>query len=68
VVPGSPASTSGLSTGDTITSLNGHAVGSSTDLRSVLDGLRPGQRVNLTWTSPGGRNDEAAVTLASAQG
>jgi len=68
VVPGSPAATSGLAEGDTITSLDGHAVRSTSDLRSVLGTVHPGQDVSLTWVDPAGQRQRSSVTLASAEG
>ncbi|HVN13871.1 MAG TPA: PDZ domain-containing protein, partial [Kineosporiaceae bacterium] len=64
----SPAATSGLAEGDTITSLDGHAVRSTSDLRSVLGTLHPGQDVSLTWVDPAGQRQRSSVTLASAEG
>ena len=46
VVSGSPAAAVGLSMGDTITSVAGHTISSSTSLRDVLDGFHPGQKVS----------------------
>ena len=65
VVSGSPAAAVGLSMGDTITSVAGHTVSSSTSLRHVLDGFHPGQKVSVTWEDASGASHTATVDLAS---
>jgi S1-C subfamily serine protease len=65
VVSGSPAATAGLSQGDTITSISGHTVSSSTSLRDVLLGYHPGQEVSVTWVDSSGSSHTATVDLAS---
>lgn len=65
VVSGSPAASTGLSAGDTITSLGGHAVTSASSLRSVMDLFHPGQKVNVTWLDPYATSQSATVTLAN---
>ncbi len=65
VVSGSPAAAVGLSMGDTITSVAGHTVSSSTSLRNVLDGFHPGQKVSITWEDASGASHTATADLAS---
>jgi S1-C subfamily serine protease len=65
VVSGSPAAAAGLSAGDTITSVGGHTIPSSTSLRSVLDEFHPGQKVSVTWEDASGTSHAATVDLAS---
>jgi S1-C subfamily serine protease len=65
VVSGSPAATAGMSMGDTITSVAGHAISSSTSLRDVLEGFHPGQKVSVTWAGSSGGSHTATVDLAS---
>jgi S1-C subfamily serine protease len=65
VVSGSPAAGVGLSAGDTITSVAGHTVSSSTSLRDDLDEFRPGQKVSVTWEDSSGGSHTATVDLAS---
>jgi S1-C subfamily serine protease len=65
VVSGSPAAGAGLSSGDTITSVGGHAISSPTSLRGVLDELHPGQKVTVTWEDASGGSHAAAVDLGS---
>lgn len=65
VVSGSPAANAGLSMGDTVTSVAGHTVSSSTDLRNVLEEFHPGQKVSVTWEDSSGGSHTASVVLAS---
>jgi S1-C subfamily serine protease len=65
VVSGSPAAGVGLAAGDTITSVGGHAISSSTSLRDVLDEFHPGQKVSVTWEDSSGSSHTGTVDLAS---
>ncbi len=65
VISGTPAASAGLGQGDTITSVDGHNVSSSTSLRTVMDLLHPGQRVTVTWLDGLGVAHKATVTLSS---
>jgi S1-C subfamily serine protease len=67
VVQGSPAAAAGLTAGDTITSVDGHQVGSISDLAAVMSSLSPGQRVQVTWVGQDGATHSARITLASGQ-
>ncbi|HUX70584.1 MAG TPA: trypsin-like peptidase domain-containing protein, partial [Cellulomonadaceae bacterium] len=51
VIDGTPAQQAGLAAGDTITALDGVAVGSADALSQLLAGYAPGTRVTVTWTS-----------------
>jgi S1-C subfamily serine protease len=64
-IPGSAAAQAGLTQGDQITSLAGHAITSSSDLSSVLANYRPGSKVSISWTEPTGQSHTATVTLAT---
>jgi len=68
VVEGSPAAAAGLVAGDTITSVAGHAVGSVSDLSSVMSSLSPGKSIVVTWVGQDGATDSARITPASGQG
>jgi S1-C subfamily serine protease len=59
----SPAANAGISQGDTITSLNGSAVSSASDLTSMMSGRKPGQKVTVTWTDQSGQSHKATITL-----
>jgi len=65
VVTGGPAERAGLTAGDTITGIDGTAIGGTADLTSVLAGHTPGQTVTITWTDTTGSVHTAAVTLAT---
>ncbi len=65
VISGTPAASAGLGQGDTITSVAGHNVSSSTSLRTVMDLLHPGQRVTVGWLDGFGVAHRATVTLGS---
>ena len=62
---GSAAERAGISAGDVITSVDGHPIGSASDLSSTLAGYAPGDRVTVTWTTTDGTGESATVTLGS---
>lgn len=64
VIDGTPAQQAGLAAGDTITALDGVAVGSADALSTILAGHVPGDQVTVTWTSgTTGASRTATVTL-----
>jgi S1-C subfamily serine protease len=65
VVTRGPAEQAGLTAGDTITGIDGTAIGGTADLTSVLAGHTPGQTVTITWTDTTGSVHNAAATLAT---
>jgi S1-C subfamily serine protease len=65
VTPGSAAAAAGLAAGDTITSLAGHSITSPNQIRSVLNGYHPGDRVSISWTDQMGASHTGTVTLAT---
>jgi S1-C subfamily serine protease len=65
VVPGSPASKAGLSTGDVITALNGRAVASQNGLVALLLPHHPGDKVSVRWIDQLQTSHSASVQLAS---
>jgi S1-C subfamily serine protease len=65
VVSGDPAANAGLVAGDIITSLNGHAVTTGTQLQAELLTLRPGNKVTIGYTNANGVASTATATLAS---
>ncbi|CAM5365137.1 S1C family serine protease [Leifsonia shinshuensis] len=64
VVDGGPAASAGLTSGDTITAIDGTAIGSSQDLTAALAAHHPGDSVAVTWTDASGSSHTAQVTLA----
>jgi S1-C subfamily serine protease len=65
VVQGGAAARAGISAGDVIESVGGHAVTSPTSLRNVLASLRPGAKVSVTWQTQAGQSQSANVVLGS---
>jgi putative serine protease PepD len=63
VVPGGPAASSSLRSGDVIQSVDGHAIGSADDLTSALADNAPGDKVTLGILTPSGNRDSIQVTL-----
>lgn len=64
VIDGTPAQQAGLVAGDTITALDGVAVGSADALSELLAAHQPGDQVTVTWTSgTTGASRTATVTL-----
>lgn len=60
---GSPLYQAGLSRGDIIRSINGHAIGSAADLEAILAAHKPGDQVTVAFEQRG-RNRTARLTLA----
>jgi S1-C subfamily serine protease len=65
VLSGLPASKAGLTAGDTITSLGGHAISSSSDLSGLLLAHHPGDKIDVAWVDASGASHSASVQLAS---
>ena len=65
VLQGGPAQSSGLVAGEDITAVDGTAVRSATGLHDVVSSYRPGQRVTVTYSTPGGRSASAVLTLTT---
>jgi len=64
-LPGSPAAQAGLSEGDVIDSINGHAVSSSSDIQSAIGQDHPGDKVSVAWTDQYGQTNTSTMTLAN---
>jgi S1-C subfamily serine protease len=65
VYSGTPAQSAGLRRGDLIDAIDGSQIGSATELREVLLGHRPGDRISLRWTDTDGHDHTVRVTLAT---
>lgn len=63
VVDGTPAASAGLTAGDTITSVDGTALSTSSALSAAIAAHNPGDDLALTWTSVDGTSHSATVTL-----
>jgi S1-C subfamily serine protease len=60
-----PAAAAGMEGGDVITAVNGHSVGSPSDLLTVLSGYKPGDTVSITWVNLSGKSTTSRITLAA---
>ena len=63
VEPGSPAAAAGISTGDTIVSIDGATISSAPDLSTALGNDKPGASVTVGWVVPSGARHSASVHL-----
>ncbi|MFI5427913.1 PDZ domain-containing protein [Aeromicrobium sp. UC242_57] len=63
VVSGSAAQSAGLTTGSTVTSLNGISIVSADALSAAVAGLGEGDRVTVAWTDSSGQAHTETVTL-----
>jgi S1-C subfamily serine protease len=65
LVSGSAAASAGIDVGDTITAVDGAAVGSAQELSAILKAHQPGDHVAITWTDTTGTSHTATITLAA---
>jgi S1-C subfamily serine protease len=65
VVTGSAAAQAGLTQGDEITSVAGHAVTSADSISSTLATHHPGDKISIGWTDQAGQSHTATVTLTT---
>jgi S1-C subfamily serine protease len=63
--PGMPAAKAGITTGDTITAVNGVAMTSATQLSAAIQAHKVGDTVTLTWITPAGATQSGALTLVA---
>jgi S1-C subfamily serine protease len=61
-----PAAGAGLVAGDVITSVNSQSVSSPASLMHVLQGVRGGSTISLTWVTPSDKTITRTITLESA--
>ncbi|MBM7515637.1 S1C family serine protease [Nocardioides nitrophenolicus] len=66
VTEGSAAARAGIAAGDTVTKVDGTAVGTTEELRAAIAGHDAGARVTVTWTTTAGGTESATVTLGEA--
>jgi S1-C subfamily serine protease len=62
-ISGGPAARAGLTAGDTITSINGQAVGTAASLSSLMQQYQPGQSLQVGWTDGAGQSHVTTVQL-----
>jgi S1-C subfamily serine protease len=65
VVSGSAVAQAGLTQGDEITSVAGHAVSSADGISSALATHHPGDKITIGWTDQAGQSHTATVTLTT---
>jgi S1-C subfamily serine protease len=65
VVSGGAAAQAGLTEGDEITSVAGHAVTSASGISSTLATYHPGDKLTIGWTDQAGQSHTATVTLTT---
>ena len=65
VLPAAAAAGAGITAGDVITSVDGHAVSSPSALQAAMEQHHPGDRVTIGWTDQAGQAQSATVTLAA---
>ena len=65
VVSGEAAEKAGLSVGDTITAVDGQAIGSSSELSRSMLRHHPGDTIKLSWSDASGQSRAASVRLGS---
>lgn len=63
---GSPAAKAGIAEGDRILTLNGQQATDRSTLSEILDGIEPGETVDVTWETDGGSERSGRVTLAAS--
>jgi putative serine protease PepD len=66
VEAGGPAAAAGIRAGDTIVGFDGASIDSTQALGSAIQAHEPGDRVEVEWIDPAGRQQSATVTLAAA--
>jgi len=62
---GSPAAAAGLDQGDVITAVAGRTTSDLSAFTQVINGLRPGQRIAVDWTTVAGSRQMAEVSLGA---
>jgi S1-C subfamily serine protease len=66
VLCATPADTAGITAGDVITAVDGHAVTSPNSLTAILSGYRPGTTVSVTWMDVSGQQHTGQLNLIEA--
>jgi S1-C subfamily serine protease len=65
VQSGSGADDAGIDTGSTVTSIDGNAVSSATQLTHLMVPYQPGDKVKVEWTDSSGQSHSATIELGS---
>jgi S1-C subfamily serine protease len=65
VICDSPAASSGMTAGSVITSVNGQAAGSPSNLGTILAKLKAGDTAQIAWVSPAGQQKTSSIHLVA---
>ncbi len=65
VVPGGPAASAGLATGDVITAINGRTVSSPATVSALVLAKKPGAKITVAYTDRFGAGHTTSVTLGT---
>jgi S1-C subfamily serine protease len=65
VESGSPAEKIGITANSVITSIDGTAISSASDLTPAIQGHKPGEKIKVTWTDQSGTSHTATATLTT---
>jgi S1-C subfamily serine protease len=65
VISGSPAASSALVPGDVITAVNGESITTSAGLETILQALRPGNTVQVSYVNQSGVSESLSLQLGS---
>jgi S1-C subfamily serine protease len=60
-----PAEAAGMTAGSVITAVNGQAIGSPSNLTSVVGKYHPGDTISVTWISPSGKDTTSSIKLTA---
>ncbi len=63
---GTPASAAGITAGDVITAIDGHAIGSPQSLTAILGNYHAGNTVTVTWVDTSGTQHTSNLGLLAA--
>jgi S1-C subfamily serine protease len=65
VIPGTGAAKAGLAQGDVLTSFNGAQLSSDAQLARILVRYHPGEKAEVGWVTPKGKDESATIRLTS---
>jgi S1-C subfamily serine protease len=65
IEPGSPAEQAGITSGSTITAINGTSVSDSQTMGNLIHAHKPGDQITVGWIDANGDSHTATVTLES---
>ena len=68
VAPKSPLSLSGIRPGDYILAIDGKAVNTAKDMRTIIDSYKPGDKVVITYEHDGETQDTEVLLAKAPEG